>query len=104
MNGTPYIELSSVGGIVIATGLGVQILKRWLRDAPWFGRIPFWALAVLIASGLTWFAHDVLHSLEGELVELMYQAALAAAGASGFYTWIRAPGKSPGSIKTGADT
>lgn len=86
---------SSVGGIVLATGILVQILKRALGSVTLLQDVPIWVYSVGVAVGLTWFCESVLHTLNGGLYTDINQAVLFAAAASGFYSWISGPMKSP---------
>lgn len=85
----PILELSTVSGIVAATMLGVQIIKRFGGNVPIICAAPLWVISIVVALALTLFAHGVLNLLEGDLVEVLWRTGLAAASASGFYSWLR---------------
>jgi hypothetical protein len=80
----PTQALTSVLGIVTLTIAIVHIIKRDLCDTPYFARVPTWIYAMAVSAVLTYLSHAILHTIEGELAELLTQAviqALLAAGA-----------------------
>jgi len=87
------IDLKTIPGIVVATIALVHLLKGWLASAPALNRAPVALYVVLVAAGLTWLSHDVLHWLEGDRAQLIAQAVLAALSASGAVEWFRAGAK-----------
>jgi len=93
----------SVAGIVVATVLLVEILKRTLGNQPWFGRVPTWLYAIVVSAVLTATARYGLHTLAGDWLPLFNQAVLSAAVASGFKEWI-SNGTKPLSASTAART
>jgi hypothetical protein len=94
---------SSIAGIVAATIVLVEILKHFCGNLPWFGKVPTWLYAVGIAIALTMVAHMGLKTLAGNDLELLTQAVMLAAVASGFKEWI-SNGTKPLSASTAART
>lgn len=84
-----WFDLSSIAGVVGATGLAVQGLKRALRNVPLAALVPVWVYSVSVAFGLTWAAHSVFLSLHGDLIHLAIQAVMGALMASGAYETVR---------------
>ena len=78
----------SVVGIIAATGLIVQILKRLVGNVPGLMKVPTWTYAAVVAVALT-FASRYFGYLsdEGTLLDLLMLAGLSAASASGFWSW-----------------
>lgn len=77
-------DLASVAGIVSATGMLLGLLKPTLGRVPVLRELPVMLHAVLLSALLTWAAHDVFHTLQGDLptlLALIVGQALAAAGA-----------------------
>jgi len=89
MNPTWY---TSIAGIIIATGIIVQVCKKLLGNVAGFMAVPTWIYSALVATALT-FASRYFGYLkdEGTLLELLMAAALAAASASGFWSWFSSP-------------
>lgn len=79
---------TNIGGIVVATILLVEVLKRFCGNWAWFGTVPTWLYAVAVSVGLTALCHFVFQTLPGEHLPLFTQAVMMAAGASGFKEWI----------------
>lgn len=94
---------SSVTGIVVAVIVIVEILKRFLGNIPWFGKVPTWVYAVLLSIALTMICHLWLKTLPGSDLELLTQAVVMAAIASGFKEWLANVNK-PMSASTAART
>jgi len=89
-------DLTSLSGIVVATLIILQILKKLMAEVDGLKVVPIWVYGVTVSVGLTVFANRVLKILPGDdLLPLVWQAALLAASASGFYEWIKAPKASP---------
>ena len=92
-------NLETISGIVAATGVIIEVLKRLIQNkAPkWIQCIPVWVFAVIVSAALSLLANKVLISangtplLEGNTWQVMWSAAVSAAGASGFYTWLKNP-------------
>src|SRR5262245_49461084 len=89
----PNIDLQSLGGIVAATIVIVQALKGLLASVPALSRVPVSLYVVVISAGLTWFAAAVLHTIDGDLRQLVTQAVLMALASSGAVEWWRAGAK-----------
>ena len=70
----PATHLGSVMGIVALTILIVNGLKRSIGNTRRLCMVPTWAYAMLVSGALTWLAHDVLGTLEGELSMLLVSA------------------------------
>ena len=87
------IDLSTVTGIVALTITIVHCLKGWLANVPLLEKVPVAAYVVLVSCLLTWFSHDVLHWIGGDLRELLLQAVVQALAASGAVEWWRAGAK-----------
>lgn len=103
---TPGQWYGSVGGIVLATGIAVGILKRAFAKVSVLNQIPVWLYSVLVSAGLTYLSNTVWHTLPGELGQLLMQSVLMAATASGFYEWLNADagGVGPSMMKPLADS
>lgn len=84
---------TSVAGIVVATSLGVGVLKRALGNVPYANTIPTWIYAVAVSALLTFLTNQVWGTLPGDLWQNIMQATGMAAMASGFYEWYQAPSK-----------
>ncbi|MEN6605900.1 MAG: hypothetical protein ABFD60_01555 [Bryobacteraceae bacterium] len=78
---------TNVVGIVAVTIFVIEVMKRLLGDVAFVKRFPTWLYAVLVAGILTEFAHAVLHTLQGDNMQLLTQSVMLAAGASGFKEW-----------------
>jgi len=89
----PFGELGTVTGVVGATLVVVEAVKRLFATTPFIQKAPVWTIAIAVSAILTVLANQLFKSLEGDLPALIWQAALAAASASGFYTWLRKPGE-----------
>ncbi len=88
------IDLTSIAGIMACTWAIVAVLKRALAKVNYLNCVPLWAYGLLVSSGLTWLAHDVLHTLQGDsLGDLLGKAALASLAASGMLEQLRTAGK-----------
>jgi hypothetical protein len=85
VNFTDYF--TNIGGIVLVVIFVVELLKRFAGNLPWFGKVPIWVYAVTLAAVFTELSHAVFHLLEGQDVNLIFQAVAAAATASGFREW-----------------
>ena len=92
---SPFVELSTITGIVIAAGIATQVIKKLVAKLPIAQEIPVWLYAVISAAVLTLVANRVIGSLQGDLWALLWKAGLAAATASGFYSWLSEPGDTP---------
>lgn len=79
---------TSIGGIVAATIVLVEILKRFLGNTPFIMKVPTWVYAVIIAVVLTEVAHAGFNTLPGDDLPLLMQAVMLAAVASGFREWV----------------
>jgi len=93
---TAIPQLATVSGVVLCTMVIVQVVKKAGASVMIVERTPVWVIAVVVACGLTALASAVLGTLPGELIGLLWQAALAAGSASGFFTWLKEPSDSPG--------
>ncbi len=92
---SPFPQLATLTGIVAATTLVVEVLKRLLVSVKVLNRIPTWMYAIGTAIVLVLIANRVLGVLQGDMGPLMWSAALLGASASGFWTWLRQPADSP---------
>lgn len=87
-------NLTSVTGITTITFALVEALKSAITDkTKWYGRIPTWIYSVVIAMGLAFAANKVFKVnghplLAGDVFEVIWQAAVAAASASGIFSWM----------------
>lgn len=77
--------LTTVGGIVTLTISLVEALKRGLAHHRTLNALPTWLYGLIVASLLTWGAHE-LRFLEGDLRALLGQAVLNALVAFGVMT------------------
>jgi hypothetical protein len=85
-------QFGSVGGIVAATMIAVEILKRAIGNRPWFRVVPTWVYAVVVATVLTVGSVQFGLMLDaGVWYVLVAKAIGLAATASGFWTWLREP-------------
>jgi hypothetical protein len=84
----------SLAGIIGATMLIVQILKRFAGNWSGFENVPTWVysvvVAVLLASASKYFG---LLTEAGTWLEVITQAVMLAGSASGFWTWLDNPTK-----------
>jgi len=83
---------------IVALALGfVQVLKMLLMKykVGIVNSLPTWLICVGVSMGLTLLANLVLKTLPGQWYDLLWQAALAAGTASGFYSWFAKPMDSP---------
>lgn len=103
---TPTQWYSSVAGIVVATGIAVSILKRAFAKVAVLSQVPLWLYGVIISSALTYASNQLWHSLPGDLWQLLTQAVLMAATATGFYEWLNADpaGVGPSIVKPLSDS
>lgn len=92
---SPYSQLASITGIVAATGFGVEVLKRAFTRVKFVQHIPLWIIAIGVSVGLVLIANLGLGVLKGNVGPMIWQAALMAASASGFYEWLRNGASSP---------
>ena len=102
----PVIDPSALGtisGIVAATLLLVEIIKRAGQNLPFIRAVRVWAIAVLVSIGLTYLSNRILGTLEGDLPTLLWTAALSAASASGIHTWLRKPTEGPAQASTASN-
>ncbi len=80
---------TSVAGIVAASILIINVLKRLLVNVDVLNKIPTWLLVVVVAGLLTYFANMKWHTLPGDSwVELIMQSIFTAAASSGFWEWM----------------
>lgn len=91
---------TSVGGIGAATVLIVGVLKRLVGNVAWLMDVPTWVYAVVVSAGLTYLANVVWSTLPGDTWDLMMQAVIIAAGASGFRSWYQTGGSAIGNSDT----
>jgi hypothetical protein len=88
-----FMWYGSIAGIIGATLIGVEILKRALGNVSVVMAVPTWVYAVALASALTYASKSAgLLQDDGNLFELLMQAVMLAASASGFWSWLRQPG------------
>lgn len=91
------LSLSSYSGIVIATMFIVEVLKRILDKVAGFKSIPIFVYACTVAGVLAILANKVIKIdghplLQGQNVWIaVWKSVIGAAGASGFYGWLRNP-------------
>ena len=91
----PFSELSTISGVVAATLIVVEVIKRSTVKVPYIQSLPVWVIAVAVSIALTVLANQVFDTLEGDTWALAWSAALSAAAASGFHTWLRKPLEGP---------
>jgi hypothetical protein len=91
---SPFEWYTSSTGIILATGLGVTVLKRLLGNVAKLNAVPTWIYAIVLSGALTFLANRVWGTLPGELWPLLAQIVLQAAAASGFYEWLNNGSKS----------
>lgn len=84
----------SIAGIVAATLIAVQVLKKALGRVPVAKEVPTWIYAVLVASLATYASSyfGVLDAGEDTLLASISKAVVGAAVASGFWSWFSEPG------------
>ena len=85
---------------IVALALGiVQVLKMLLvkYKVGIVNSLPTPLICVGVSMGLTVLASLVLKTLPGDIFDLLWQAALAAGAASGFFSWAKEPMDSPAS-------
>lgn len=82
-------QLGSISGVIIATTIIVETVKKLVGKHRWFRRLPIFVYVVIVSLVLTAFANLCLHSLEGRLPHLMWETFYSALAASGFYSWLR---------------
>ena len=83
---------------IVALALGmVQVLKMLLvkYKVGIVNSLPTPLICVGVSMGLTVLASLVLKTLPGDIFDLLWQAALAAGAASGFFSWAKEPMDSP---------
>jgi len=83
---------------IVALALGVvQVLKMLLMKykVGIVNSLPTPLICVAVSMGLTVLASLVLKTLPGDIFDLLWQAALAAGAASGFFSWAKEPMDSP---------
>lgn len=84
---------TSIAGIIAATLIIVEILKRALGNVSVAMQVPTWVYAVTVAALLTYASKaSGLLTDEGNVFALLMQAVMLAASASGFWSWLRQPG------------
>ena len=82
-------QLGTITGVIVLSLAIVELLKRLLAKVPYAQLVPIWCYAVAVANVLALLAKYALGTLPGDTIEVLWQASLGAATASGFYTWIR---------------
>lgn len=90
------LNLTSITGVVAATLTIVEILKRTFSKFSFWSRVPVFVYAIVISAICALLANRVFmidgHPLlPGETWKVIWASVIAAAGASGFYTWLRNP-------------
>lgn len=91
------LSLSSITGIIAATMVILEILKRIFIKNAGFGKIPVFVYAVAISIILATIANKFLKTPEGESIlpgvywSIVWKAVIGAASASGFYSWLNNP-------------
>lgn len=81
------VLIGTPAAVVTTTVALVAILKRAIGTVPVLERVPVWVYAVLVASGLTWLS-AALGYTTGALPDLIVNAIIQAAAASGFRDWM----------------
>lgn len=84
------LSLGSITGVVAATMLVVEILKRIFDNVTGFKKIPVFVYAIVVAAILA-FIGNKLGYLAGKPVFVIWASIISAGSASGFYTWLRNP-------------
>lgn len=79
---------SSITGIVAATIVIVEVLKRFFGNIAYVKAVPTWLYAVAVSAGLVACAHFWWQVLPGEHLDLFTRAIMLAAMASGFREWL----------------
>lgn len=101
------VGLSSISGIIVATLILVEFIKRLVGNVKWIKRVPLFVYVIVVATVLTVASNKYLKNsenkplLQGNLTQLVWESIVAAAGSSGFYTWLRKPTDSPYSSRKG---
>lgn len=90
------INLTTITGIVAATMLIVELLKRIFENSMYFNRIPIFVYAAVVSAILAIFANKIIYIdgqplISGNLWIVIWQAVINAATASGLYSWIKKP-------------
>jgi len=90
-------QLGTVTGIVVLSLALVQGLKLLLAKykVGIVSDLPTPLICVGISMALTLVANLVIGTLQGEWYNLLWQSGLAAAAASGLFTWLKEPMDSP---------
>ena len=88
-------QLGTITGVIVLSLAIVELLKRLLAKVPYAQLVPVWCYAVAVANVLALLAKYALGTLPGDTIEVLWQASLGAATASGFYTWLRQPTTGP---------
>lgn len=112
------INLTSITGVIAATFVVVEIIKKLVKpETPVLGKIPVILFPLVIAPILALVANKAMFRddgtpiLSGNVWTVLGRAILGAASSSGLYTWLRQPGITIGdaqpligSTKPGEDT
>jgi hypothetical protein len=91
------LNLATISG-VIATSMGaVQLIKRVIPAGSKVAKVPIFVWTIMVAIILAVIANKLLKTsdgtpiLEGNIWNVIWAAVTAAAGASGFFTWLYNP-------------
>lgn len=94
------IDLASTTGIAVATMTLVEMLKKSpICQSKFLVSVPVYVYTVIIAAVIGLAANKVLTDDQGNVLmpgqtwHVIWQCVLAAANASGVYTWLRNPEK-----------
>lgn len=79
----PIKALSSITGITGLTVLIVGRLKVWLGGTKYLRDVPVLVYSLVVSLALTVLSHSVLHTISGELPQLLLQAVVQVLLASG---------------------
>ncbi len=90
-----YPQLATISGIIAATMIVVEVVKRLVHDVKILKDTPTWVYAIGVSTCLCLISRYALHAIDMEIGPLLWTAAIAAASGGGFFTWLRKPTDSP---------
>lgn len=81
---------TTISGIILATGVGVQAIKRFLGNRAPFASVPTWVYSVLLAAVLTALSKYFGYlTTAGTWLEVLMQSVMTAGATSGFVSWLQ---------------